>query len=69
MSEPGTRRMREIDRLRQSLAGVVRADAIPVWLETPNDAFDRLKPLELIERGEIDRIWKMIYYLESGTPV
>ena len=36
------------------------------WLDTPNDAFDGLKPLEIIERGEIDRLWNMIFYLESG---
>ena len=37
------------------------------WLDTPNDAFDGLKPLEVIERGEIDRLWNMIFYLESGV--
>ena len=47
--------------------GVVEADAIPGWLNTPNEAFDGLKPLEIIERGEIDRLWNMIIYLESGV--
>ena len=27
-----------------------------------------LKPIEVIERGEVDRIWQMIYYLRSGVP-
>jgi DNA-binding transcriptional regulator YiaG len=67
MSEPSLRRMREIERLRDRLAEVVNADAIPSWLDTPNSAFDGLKPLEVIERGEIDRLWKMIFYLESGV--
>jgi hypothetical protein len=35
----------------------------------PNEAFGGLKPLEVIERGEIDRIWQMIHLLRSGTPV
>lgn len=35
---------------------------------TPNDAFDGLKPLETIERGEIDRLWDMAYRLRSGMP-
>jgi hypothetical protein len=30
-------------------------------------AFGELKPLEVIERGEIDRLWNMIFYLESGV--
>jgi hypothetical protein len=45
----------------------VEADAISSWLDTPNEAFDGLKPLEVIERGEIDRLWNMIFYLESGV--
>ncbi|HTU90505.1 MAG TPA: hypothetical protein VMF69_10560 [Gemmataceae bacterium] len=67
ISEPGRRRMREIERLQERLAEVVQADSIPQWLETPNPAFEGLKPLEVIERGEIDRLWTMIFYLESGV--
>jgi DNA-binding transcriptional regulator YiaG len=66
ISEPGLRRMREIERLQERLAEVIQADSIPTWLETPNPAFEGLKPLEVIERGEIDRLWTMIFYLESG---
>jgi hypothetical protein len=65
---PGKRYIREIERLSQSLAVVVKEKIIPEWLDTPNEAFDGLKPLEIIERGEIDRIWKMMFYLESGVP-
>src|SRR3954469_24486912 len=43
VSEPGLRRIRELDRFRDRLAEVVSADAIPAWLDTPNDAFDGLK--------------------------
>ncbi len=67
VSEPGLRRFRELDRFRDRLSEVVAADAIPAWLDTPNQAFDGLKPLEVIERGEIDRLWNMVFYLESGV--
>ena len=67
ISEPGLRRMREIERFQERLAEVVKPEAIPEWLETPNAAFDGLKPLEVVERGEIDRLWNMIFYLESGV--
>jgi hypothetical protein len=67
MSEPSLRRIREIERLRDRLAEVVSADSIPKWLDTPNSAFEGLKPLEVIERGEVDRLWKMLFYLESGV--
>ena len=66
VSEPGLRRIKELDRFRDRLSEVVATDAIPGWLDTPNEAFDGLKPLEVIERGEIDRLWNMIFYLESG---
>jgi DNA-binding transcriptional regulator YiaG len=65
--EPGLRRIRETERFQAKLADVVRPEEIPNWLDTPNDAFGGLKPLEVIERGEIDRLWNMIYYLESGV--
>jgi Protein of unknown function (DUF2384) len=67
VNEPGLRRIKELDRLRKRLVEVVAADAIPAWLYTPNEAFGGLKPLEIIERGEIDRLWQMIFYLESGV--
>jgi hypothetical protein len=67
VSEPGLRRIKELDRFRERLSEVVEADAIPAWLDAPNEAFDGLKPLEVIERGEIDRLWNMIFYLESGV--
>jgi DNA-binding transcriptional regulator YiaG len=67
VSEPARRRLLEIERFRTRLAEVVKADRIPAWLETPNPAFDGLKPVEVIERGEIDRLWNMIFYMESGV--
>jgi transcriptional regulator with XRE-family HTH domain len=67
ISEPGLRRMREIERLQERLGALVNRKSIAGWLETPNQAFGGLKPLEVIERGEIDRLWKMIFYLESGV--
>ena len=65
--EPALRRIKEIDRLRGRLSQVMKPEFIPEWLGMPNEAFDGLKPLEVIERGEIDRLWDMIFYLESGV--
>ena len=67
VSEPGQRRIKELARFRDRLGEVVASDAIPAWLDAPNEAFGGLKPLEVIERGEIDRLWTMIFYLESGV--
>lgn len=42
MSEPGLRRIKELDRFRERLSEVVAADAIPGLLDTPNAAFGGL---------------------------
>ena len=34
----------------------------------PNPAFDGSTPLQVVERGETDRVWRMVYELESGEP-
>lgn len=68
LSEASRQRMLETRRLERALAGVMKASRIAAWLEEPNRAFRGLKPLEVIERGEIDRIWRMLFDLESGTP-
>jgi DNA-binding transcriptional regulator YiaG len=69
MTEPGLRKMRELKRLHRSLAGVMKPEFVHQWLESPNEEFEGFKPLELIERGEIDRIFRFVYDLESGMPI
>ncbi|MEX2168132.1 MAG: hypothetical protein WD851_02390 [Pirellulales bacterium] len=68
LSEASLQRMRELSRLQRALSGIMKQEFVGQWLSTPNAAFDGLKPLEVIERGEMDRLWRMIYQLESGTP-
>jgi DNA-binding transcriptional regulator YiaG len=65
---PKAQRMTEVQRLQQALARVIRPEFVGQWLQSPNEAFAGLKPMEVIERGEVDRIWRMIYELESGIP-
>lgn len=58
----------EVARLYEALGEVVESDSTGPWFVTPNEAFGGLKPVELIERGEIDRLWDMVYRLQSGVP-
>lgn len=58
----------EVNRLCDSLSEVVDPSRLGDWFNTPNDAFAGLKPLEVIERGEIDRLWEMFFRLRSGLP-
>jgi DNA-binding transcriptional regulator YiaG len=68
LSEAVTRRLTELQRIVDALSEVMSPETIGAWMTTPNDAFDGLKPLEVIERGEVDRIWQMIFLLRSGVP-
>lgn len=66
-AEAVNRRLIELKRLHNGLSEVIKPDSIGHWLKAPNDAFGGLKPIEVIERGESDRIWAMIYFLRSGV--
>ena len=58
----------EMDRLLDALARVMPPAQVGQWLKSPNPAFDGSTPLQVVERGEIDRIWHMLFDLESGQP-
>jgi hypothetical protein len=62
------RRLTELTRLFAALSELIKKDAIGPWLKQPNPAFDGSTPLQVIERGESDRLWRMISELESGAP-
>ncbi|HEX3553301.1 MAG TPA: helix-turn-helix transcriptional regulator [Thermoanaerobaculia bacterium] len=64
---PAERRVLEVERLYEALSQVVKPEALKGWLNRPNQAFDGLKPLEVVERGQIDRLWQMVFFLESGV--
>lgn len=58
----------EMDRLFDGLARVIEHAQVGRWLTQSNPAFDGSTPLQVVERGELDRIWRMLYDLESGQP-
>lgn len=58
----------EAERLLKALARVIKPAQIGKWLNTPSQAFGGSSPLHVIERGEVDRLWRMLYDLESGQP-
>jgi DNA-binding transcriptional regulator YiaG len=62
------RRLAELARLFETLQKFVSGESLGRWLKEPNPAFDGSTPLQVIERGETDRIWRMLYELESGEP-
>ena len=68
LSEGISRRVMELDRLQRELSKVVRSRVIGRWLTEPNDAFDGDAPTDLIAKGKVDLLWRMIFELRSGVP-
>jgi len=62
-------RIHELERLTEALRGLFDAKSLGSWFDAPNPAFGGLKPIEVIERGETDRLWQMIFELRAGTHV
>ena len=67
-SQPAKRRLQEVRRLLDALSEIVKRESIKRWLHQPNPAFDRMTPLQVIEVGEMDRLWAMVHDLGSGQP-
>jgi hypothetical protein len=57
-----------MDRLLDALARVMPPAQVGRGLKAPNPAFDGSTPLQLVERGELDRLWRMLFDVESGQP-
>jgi DNA-binding transcriptional regulator YiaG len=60
-------RLRELQRLTDALQSLFDPKALGTWFESPNSALGNFSPLELIERGETDRLWRMIFEFQSGA--
>ena len=65
-SQPAKRRLHEVRRLLDALSEIVKRESIPQWLHQRNAAFGNLTPLQVIEVGEMDRLWAMVHDLGSG---
>lgn len=67
LSEAARPKIVETDRLGRALAEIVPSAELGDWLRTPNPAFEGQSPLQVVERGEADRIWRMIVQIDAGA--
>ena len=67
-STPVRRALVEMDRLLDNLSRLMQPKDVGRWLKEPNPALDGSTPVQVIERGQTDRIWRLLYFLESGEP-
>lgn len=58
----------DIEQLIEAIGDLMDTATFQNWLQEPNETFDGLTPIELIERGEIDRLWNMVFELRTGMP-
>jgi DNA-binding transcriptional regulator YiaG len=60
-------KIKEVTRLFDALADIIKGSVIGEWLQRPNKQFDGSTPLQVIERGETDQLWRMIWQLREGN--
>ena len=73
-SQPGAppalrRGLTQTSRMCEALADVMTAAFVGRWLDQPNEMLGGLKPVEAIERGQLDLVWQVIHGLRSGSPL
>lgn len=68
VSGAAIQKVTELKRLTAALEQLVEPASIGPWFQTSNEAFEGSTPAHLVERGESDRLWRMIHLLESGQP-
>ena len=67
-SAPVLRALTEMDRLLDALARLMQPKDVGRWLKEPNAALEGSTPVQVIECGQTDRIWRLLYFVESGEP-
>lgn len=67
LSAPAKAQVTEAVRLVEALSELIPLGELAGWLQTPNPGFDGRSPWQLIETGERDLIWEMIYQTRHGA--
>ena len=67
LSPPAKQKLTETQRLCTALAEFTPSDTLGPWLRTPNPAFEGQSPIQILERGEADRLWQMIFQIDANV--
>lgn len=54
-------------RLCDALGDAMQPGFVGQWLDQPNEMLGSLKPVEAIERGQVDLVWQVVEGLRSGS--
>jgi DNA-binding XRE family transcriptional regulator len=63
------RSLTQVIRLCSALAEAMQPPYVGHWLDEPNEMLGGLKPVEAIERGQIDLVWQVVEGLRTGSPL
>jgi DNA-binding XRE family transcriptional regulator len=63
------RTLTQAARLCATLSEAMHASYVGHWINDPNEMLAGLKPVEAIERGQMDLVWQIAEGLRSGLPL
>ena len=61
------RNLTQVSRLCRSSGEAMEPAFVGRWLDQPNEMLGGLKPVEAIERGQLDLVWQVVEGLRSGS--
>ena len=67
LSDSARLKLAESERLCAALSEILPPKKLGGWMRTPNPAFEGQTPIQVIERGEADRLWRMIFQIDAGV--
>jgi hypothetical protein len=60
-------RINEFGRLVAQLHTIIKPETLSTWWNQPVANFGGSTPLQVLERGETDRLWRMIWEIREGN--
>ena len=60
-------RINEFGRLVAELRTIIKPEKLKSWWSQPVANFGESTPLQVLERGETDRLWRMIWEIREGN--
>ncbi len=67
VSDSARQKLAETNRLTAALTKIIGSQNLGEWMRTPNPAFEGQTPIQIMERGESDRLWRMIFEIDAGV--
>ncbi|MCY2960987.1 MAG: hypothetical protein NTY35_12555 [Planctomycetota bacterium] len=62
------RALGELRSVVEACERVMKPEFVGTWLVTPNKALGGFKAIELIERGETEKVLRVLFFVEAGIP-